>query len=112
MEIRLSLQIETKFLGMHIRRYCHNRHERPGRTSPPANSHNSSKAHLISSNSYVFPSYSILYLSYVFLKKEPRRAAVAILIRVVPAPNTPVPSSASTPVPTFSEFFDQEWVKH
>lgn len=40
---------------------------------------------------------------------EPRRAAVAILIRVVPSPHSqPTPQSAP---PTLPEFFELDWVK-
>ncbi|KAE9395943.1 hypothetical protein BT96DRAFT_134602 [Gymnopus androsaceus JB14] len=40
---------------------------------------------------------------------QPRRAAVAILIRVVPSPHSqPTPQSAQ---PTLSEFFELDWVK-
>lgn len=41
---------------------------------------------------------------------EPRRAAVALLIRVVPAPTAKLPDPSSTP-PTLTEFFEQDWVK-
>ncbi|KAI6153384.1 hypothetical protein BKA82DRAFT_27942 [Pisolithus tinctorius] len=40
---------------------------------------------------------------------QPRRAAVAIVIRV--APSAP-PSPNDAPVPTLSQFFDLEWVNH
>ncbi|KAG6889381.1 hypothetical protein C0995_001446 [Termitomyces sp. Mi166 len=40
---------------------------------------------------------------------QPRRAAVALIVRVVPSPSSPPPSSPLTP-PTLSEFFEQEWV--
>ncbi|KAF9243895.1 hypothetical protein BU15DRAFT_86321 [Melanogaster broomeanus] len=41
---------------------------------------------------------------------QPRRAAVAIVIRVVPSPTTPpVPSDA--PLPTLDQFFELDWVK-
>ncbi|CAA7258741.1 unnamed protein product [Cyclocybe aegerita] len=42
---------------------------------------------------------------------QPRRAAVALIIRVVPAPNAPVPQIPEKP-PTLPEFFDQDWVNH
>lgn len=42
---------------------------------------------------------------------EPRRAAVALIIRVVPPPNFPLPPKP-TPPPSLSEFFDLDWVKH
>lgn len=41
---------------------------------------------------------------------EPRRAAVAIIIRVVPPPNT-IPVAADTPLPTLNQFFELDWVK-
>ncbi len=58
-------------------------------------------------NSNVF-----LYNITVFLlkKKEPRRAAVALLIRVVPAPTAKLPDPSSPP-PTLTEFFEQDWIK-
>ncbi|KAF8225823.1 hypothetical protein L208DRAFT_1425357 [Tricholoma matsutake] len=40
---------------------------------------------------------------------QPRRAAVALIIRVVPSPNAPVPSSPTTP-PSLVEFFELDWV--
>ncbi|KAJ8468707.1 hypothetical protein ONZ45_g17145 [Pleurotus djamor] len=39
---------------------------------------------------------------------QPRRAAVAIIIRIVPSPDVPIPQP--TPQPTLSEFFQSEWV--
>ncbi|KAG1866299.1 hypothetical protein C8R48DRAFT_772400 [Suillus tomentosus] len=41
---------------------------------------------------------------------QPRRAAVAIIIRVVPPPNT-IPVAADTPLPTLNQFFELDWVK-
>ncbi|PFH50758.1 hypothetical protein AMATHDRAFT_3613 [Amanita thiersii Skay4041] len=41
---------------------------------------------------------------------QPRRAAVALIIRVVPSPNTSLPSQQTNP-PTLAEFFDLDWVK-
>jgi hypothetical protein len=43
---------------------------------------------------------------------EPRRAAVALVIRVVPPANYPLPPSGQTPVQTISiqDFFDLDWV--
>lgn len=41
---------------------------------------------------------------------QPRRAAVAIIIRVVPPPNT-VPVPVDTPLPTLNQFFELDWVK-
>ncbi|OAX44853.1 hypothetical protein K503DRAFT_764734 [Rhizopogon vinicolor AM-OR11-026] len=41
---------------------------------------------------------------------QPRRAAVAIVIRVVPSPNT-VPVSDDAPLPTLAQFFELDWVK-
>jgi hypothetical protein len=43
------------------------------------------------------------------LRLEPRRAAVAIIIRVVPSPSCP-PPPAPTTQPTLSEFFEFDWV--
>ncbi|KAG6866870.1 hypothetical protein C0991_008806 [Blastosporella zonata] len=40
---------------------------------------------------------------------QPRRAAVALIIRVVPSPSAPAPATPTTP-PTLTEFFEQEWV--
>ncbi|KAH7914486.1 hypothetical protein BJ138DRAFT_385525 [Hygrophoropsis aurantiaca] len=41
---------------------------------------------------------------------QPRRAAVALVIRVVPSPTSgPFPSDA--PIPTLSEFFELDWAK-
>ncbi|KAF9535476.1 hypothetical protein CPB83DRAFT_912535 [Crepidotus variabilis] len=42
---------------------------------------------------------------------QPRRAAVALLIRVVPAPNTPLPPTQEKPL-DLDKFFTQEWVNH
>ncbi|KAF9015032.1 hypothetical protein BDQ17DRAFT_1340371, partial [Cyathus striatus] len=42
---------------------------------------------------------------------QPRRAAVALLIRVVPAPSAPLPPQ-STASPSLTEFFEQDWVNH
>ncbi|KAI0308023.1 hypothetical protein B0F90DRAFT_1832053 [Multifurca ochricompacta] len=42
---------------------------------------------------------------------QPRRAAVALILRVVPPPNFPLPSKPATP-PSLIEFFDFDWVKH
>lgn len=41
---------------------------------------------------------------------EPRRAAVSLIIRVVPNPAAPFPQTPDR-VPTLSEFFEQSWVK-
>ncbi|KAH7883806.1 hypothetical protein F5I97DRAFT_1814780 [Phlebopus sp. FC_14] len=41
---------------------------------------------------------------------QPRRAAVAIVIRVVPSPAAS-PVSDGAPLPTLSQFFEQDWVK-
>ncbi|KAG2156457.1 uncharacterized protein EDB93DRAFT_912159 [Suillus bovinus] len=41
---------------------------------------------------------------------QPRRAAVAIIIRVVPPPNT-VPVPVGAPLPTLNQFFELDWVK-
>ncbi|KXN83624.1 hypothetical protein AN958_01190 [Leucoagaricus sp. SymC.cos] len=41
---------------------------------------------------------------------QPRRAAVALLIRVVPSPATNLPDPALPP-PSLTEFFEQDWVK-
>ncbi|KAF9458352.1 hypothetical protein BDZ94DRAFT_111272 [Collybia nuda] len=40
---------------------------------------------------------------------QPRRAAVALIIRVVPSPTASLPPSSTNP-PTLSEFFDLDWV--
>ncbi|KAH6917434.1 hypothetical protein BKA70DRAFT_1178315 [Coprinopsis sp. MPI-PUGE-AT-0042] len=40
---------------------------------------------------------------------QPRRAAVALIIRVVPSPRLPLPSTPATP-PTLNEFFELPWV--
>ncbi|KAH7924016.1 hypothetical protein BV22DRAFT_1067642 [Leucogyrophana mollusca] len=41
---------------------------------------------------------------------QPRRAAVALIIRIVPSPTFgPIPSEA--PLPTLSQFFELDWVK-
>ena len=40
---------------------------------------------------------------------EPRRAAVALIIRVVPSSSVPVPQSPVTP-PSLTEFFELDWV--
>ena len=42
---------------------------------------------------------------------EPRRAAVALIIRLVPPPSFPLPLKPATP-PSLTEFFDYDWVKH
>ncbi|KAF5355962.1 hypothetical protein D9756_004181 [Leucocoprinus leucothites] len=41
---------------------------------------------------------------------QPRRAAVALLIRVVPAPTAKLPDPAAPP-PSLTQFFEQDWVK-
>ncbi|KAF8559308.1 hypothetical protein OG21DRAFT_1503209 [Imleria badia] len=41
---------------------------------------------------------------------QPRRAAVAIVIRIVPSPTTP-PPPADVPIPTLAQFFELDWVK-
>jgi hypothetical protein len=43
---------------------------------------------------------------------EPRRAAVALILRVVPPPNYFVPEQTSTPSkpPSIQEFFELDWV--
>ncbi|KAK7058352.1 hypothetical protein VNI00_001986 [Paramarasmius palmivorus] len=43
-------------------------------------------------------------------RTQPRRAAVAILIRIVPGSSCPPPPAAQTAQPSLSEFFQQEWV--
>ncbi|RXW22890.1 hypothetical protein EST38_g2944 [Candolleomyces aberdarensis] len=40
---------------------------------------------------------------------QPRRAAVALIIRVVPSPHSPLPKTPSVP-PTLAEFFRLDWV--
>ncbi|KAF9481711.1 hypothetical protein BDN70DRAFT_802922, partial [Pholiota conissans] len=42
---------------------------------------------------------------------QPRRAAVALIIRVVPAPNAPHPPNPDKP-PTLTEFFKADWVNN
>ncbi|KAI9511783.1 hypothetical protein F5148DRAFT_974691 [Russula earlei] len=42
---------------------------------------------------------------------QPRRAAVALIVRVAPPPNFPLPPKPATP-PSLTQFFDWEWVKH
>jgi len=41
---------------------------------------------------------------------QPRRAAVAIVIRILPSPTTP-PLPADAPIPTLGQFFDLDWVR-
>ncbi|KAF8624781.1 hypothetical protein AX15_005671 [Amanita polypyramis BW_CC] len=41
---------------------------------------------------------------------QPRRAAVALIIRVVPSPSTPLPQE-STNISSLNEFFELDWVK-
>jgi 8-oxo-dGTP pyrophosphatase MutT (NUDIX family) len=48
----------------------------------------------------------------LFSHTEPRRAAVALIIRVVPSAATSSLPALSQPPPTLSEFFDLDWVKH
>ena len=43
-------------------------------------------------------------------RSEPRRAAVALIIRVVPSPHSPPPPTPPVQ-PSLSEFFDLDWVK-
>lgn len=43
------------------------------------------------------------------LSSEPRRAAVALIIRVVPPPGYPMPPKPSHPL-TLPEFFELDWV--
>jgi 8-oxo-dGTP pyrophosphatase MutT (NUDIX family) len=45
------------------------------------------------------------------LPLEPRRAAVALIIRVVPPPDFPPPPKPTAP-PSLTQFFDFDWVKH
>ncbi|KIM48323.1 hypothetical protein M413DRAFT_62935 [Hebeloma cylindrosporum] len=40
---------------------------------------------------------------------QPRRAAVALIIRVVPSPNAPLPQNPDKP-PTLTQFFESDWV--
>ena len=44
------------------------------------------------------------------ISPEPRRAAVAIVIRIVPSPTTP-PPPADAPIPTLGQFFELDWVR-
>lgn len=70
--------------------------------------YNSSAYHRLSTNSYVDSVFLIRFNAYL-LPVEPRRAAVSILIRVVPSPHAqPATLSAQ---PTLSEFFELDWVK-
>lgn len=59
--------------------------------------------------SYLFPA---LHNSAhkLFGGTEPRRAAVALIIRVVPSPTSPPLPALSQPPPTLSEFFNLAWV--
>ncbi|ETW87588.1 hypothetical protein HETIRDRAFT_307211 [Heterobasidion irregulare TC 32-1] len=43
---------------------------------------------------------------------QPRRAAVALILRVVPPPNVPLPPSPPPAPPSLTDFFDLDWVKH
>ncbi|KAI0052905.1 hypothetical protein FA95DRAFT_1181656 [Auriscalpium vulgare] len=42
---------------------------------------------------------------------QPRRAAVALIIRVLPPPNYSLPPTPASP-PSLADFFDLEWVTH
>ena len=53
--------------------------------------------------------YPFLLSSWLYISLEPRRAAVAIVIRIVPSPTTLPPADAS--IPTLGQFFDLDWVK-
>jgi hypothetical protein len=52
-----------------------------------------------------------LYFILISFFSEPRRAAVALIIRFVPPPNFPLPPKSTTP-PSLTQFFDLDWVKH
>ncbi|KZT23826.1 hypothetical protein NEOLEDRAFT_1095580 [Neolentinus lepideus HHB14362 ss-1] len=41
---------------------------------------------------------------------QPRRAAVSLIIRVVPSPSHPPPNPLPPPPPSLAAFFEQEWV--
>ena len=56
-------------------------------------------------------SFFLSYSRLTHFLLEPRRAAVALIIRVVPPPNFPLPPK-STPPPSLSDFFELDWVKH
>ena len=43
---------------------------------------------------------------------EPRRAAVALILRVVPPPNVPLPPSPPPAPPSLTDFFELDWVTH
>jgi 8-oxo-dGTP pyrophosphatase MutT (NUDIX family) len=72
------------------------------------NSNDSSSRYSITSYSFVpLLIFHTVHSSLYFI--EPRRAAVALIIRVVPSPTVPVPSSPATP-PSLTEFFELDWV--
>ena len=58
---------------------------------------------------------SLFHLSFAFLRStcylEPRRAAVALILRIVPPHNFHLPQKPLTP-PSLTQFFDLDWVKH
>ena len=54
----------------------------------------------------------ILLLLTTHLFTEPRRAAVALIIRVVPSPLSPHIVPPQLAQPTLTEFFDFDWVNH
>jgi 8-oxo-dGTP pyrophosphatase MutT (NUDIX family) len=53
--------------------------------------------------------FHIPYPSPYLYSLEPRRAAVALLVRVVPAPTAKLPDPAAPP-PSLSDFFEEDWV--
>ena len=56
-------------------------------------------------------SYSYLILPCLMSSIEPRRAAVALIIRIVPAPNYSLPPTPEKPL-TLTQFFELDWVNH
>lgn len=86
------------------------RKTRQGRSAlvvcPPSHSHDTPPHHRITGNSCV---YRFLLSPRPYFSTEPRRAAVAIVIRIVPSPTTLPPPDA--PIPTLDQFLDLDWVK-
>lgn len=82
-------------------------HCRPAFQSAPQNTNNPSKSDYLPSNTYVHHRFLIFVLNFT---PEPRRASVAIILRVVPSPNGPTPKPQQTP-PTLTEFFNLDWVR-
>ena len=60
--------------------------------------------------SYLFFIFTHSTRKLIFRRTEPRRAAVALIIRIVPSPTSlPLPA-LSQPAPTLPEFFNLAWV--